>query len=126
VENARNSPVDYEPKDTSLMLRKHLIKLVEVMTEREISEGMQRTRPEQKATSLMLRKHLINLAEDVKEKGSLRIGINSLVISWLRTGVFRALRMNAYEPMVGWKGKHPQSVSWLQPVIGKYSHILCI
>jgi hypothetical protein len=34
----------------------------------------------------MLRKHLINLAEDVKEKGSMRIGINSLVISWLGMG----------------------------------------
>jgi hypothetical protein len=34
----------------------------------------------------MLRKYLINLAGDVKEKGSLRIGINSLVISWLGTG----------------------------------------
>jgi hypothetical protein len=55
----------------------------------------------------MLRKHLINLAEAVKEKGSVRIGINSLVISWLGTGVARAPRMNASEPMVGWKGEHP-------------------
>jgi hypothetical protein len=37
--------------------------------------------PEQKAVSLMLRKHLINLAEDVKEKGSLKIDINFLLIS---------------------------------------------
>jgi hypothetical protein len=57
--------------------------------------------PEQKAASLMLRKHLINLVKDVKEKGSLRNGINSLVISWLGTGVARALRTNASEPMVG-------------------------
>jgi hypothetical protein len=73
----------------------------------------------------MLRKHMINLAEDVKEKGSLRIGINSLVISWLGTGVARVLRMNASKPMVGWKGEHPQSVSWLQPIIDKYSLFLC-
>jgi hypothetical protein len=125
VENARSSPAENEQKATSLMLREHLINLIEAVTEKEISESLQRTRPEQKAASLMLRKHLINLAEDVKEKGSLRIGINSLVISWLGTGVARALRMNASEPMVGWKGEHPQSVSWLQPVIDKYSHILC-
>ena len=55
----------------------------------------------------MLRKHLINLVEAMKEKGPLRIGINSLVISWLGTGVARVLRMNSYEPMVGWKGTHP-------------------
>jgi hypothetical protein len=107
------------------MLREHLINLIEAMTEKKISESLQRTRPEQKVASLMLRKHLINLAEAVKEKGSVRIGINSLVISWLGMGVARALRMNASEPMVGWKGEHPQSVSWLQPVIDKYSHILC-
>jgi hypothetical protein len=59
----------------------------------------------------MLRKHLINLAKAVKEKGPLRIGINSLVISWLGTGVAIALRINSSEPMVGWKGGHPQSVS---------------
>jgi hypothetical protein len=34
---------------------------------------------------------------------------NSLVVSWLGTGVARVLRVNASEPMVGWKGKHPQS-----------------
>jgi hypothetical protein len=55
----------------------------------------------------MPRKYLINLARDVKEKGSLRIGINSLVISWLSTGVVRTLRMNVSEPMVWWKGEHP-------------------
>ena len=80
---------------------------------------------EQKTASLMLREHLINLTEAVIEKGYLRIGINSLVISWLGMGVARVLRMNSSEPMVGWKGKHLQSISWLQPVIDKYSHILC-
>jgi hypothetical protein len=44
---------------------------------------------------------------------------SSLVISWLGTGVARVLRMNASEPMVGWKDEHPQSVSWLPPVIDK-------
>jgi hypothetical protein len=67
----------------------------------------------------MLRKHLINLAKDVKEKVSMRVGINSLVISWLGMGVARVLRMNVSESMVGWKDKHPQSVSWLPPVIDK-------
>jgi hypothetical protein len=126
VENARNSPAENEKKATILMLRKHLINLVKAMKEREISESMQRMRPEKKVASLMMRKHLINLVEELKEKGSLRIGINSLVISWLGTGVAWVLRMNASEPMVGCKGKHPQSVSWLQPVIDKDSHILCI
>jgi hypothetical protein len=74
----------------------------------------------------MLRKYLINLTEDVKEKGSLRIDINSLVISWLAMAVARALRMNSFDPMVGWKGKHPQSLSWLQPEIDKYSHVVFI
>ena len=69
--------------------------------------------------SLMLRKHLINLTEDVKEKRSLRIDINSLVISWLGTGVARVIRMNASEPMVGWKDEHPQSVGWQEPIIDK-------
>jgi hypothetical protein len=80
---------------------------------------MQRMIPEQKVTILMLRNHLINLAEDAKEKGSMRIGINSLVISWIGMGFSRALRINASKPMVGWKEKHPQSVSWLSPVIDK-------
>jgi hypothetical protein len=74
---------------------------------------------------LMLRKHLINLTGAVKETGVVRIGINSLVISWLGMGVVRELIMNSSEPMVGWKGKHPQSVSWMKPVIDKYFHILC-
>jgi hypothetical protein len=55
----------------------------------------------------MLRKHLINLTEDVKEQGSLRIGVNFLLISWLGPRVVIALRMNASEPMVGWKVEHP-------------------
>jgi hypothetical protein len=108
-----------EKRTTSLMWRKNQINLVKAVTERETSESMQRMRPEQEATSLMLRKHMINLAEDAKEKGSMRININSLVISWLGTGVARALRMNASEPMVGWKDEHPQSVSWIPPVIDK-------
>jgi hypothetical protein len=37
-----------EQKVTSLMLREHLINLVEAMTEKEISESLQRTEPEQK------------------------------------------------------------------------------
>jgi hypothetical protein len=77
VENARNLPAENELKAMSSMRRKHLKNLVEAVTEREIFESMQRMRPEKKETSLMLRKHLINLAEDVKEKGSMRIGINS-------------------------------------------------
>jgi hypothetical protein len=47
------------------------------------------------------------------------------VISWLGTGVARVLRMNASEPMVGWKDEHPQSVGWRQPVIDKRSPALC-
>ena len=60
----------------------------------------------------MLRRHLINLAETVTEKEPLRNYESSLVISWLGTRVARVLRMNAYDPMVGWKGEHPQSVGW--------------
>jgi len=108
VENARNRGIsENESKAMSLMQRKHLINLVEVVTEREIFKIVQRTRPEEKVASLMLRKHLITLIEDVKEKGSMRIGINSLVISWIGIGVARVLRMNASEPMVGWKDEHP-------------------
>jgi hypothetical protein len=69
----------------------------------------------------MLREHLINLTEAVIEKESLRNYKSSLVISWLGTGVARALRMNASEPMVGWRGEHPQSVGRLSTVIDKYS-----
>ena len=43
VENAKNIPVENEHKAMSLMWRKHLINLIEVMTEREISESMQRS-----------------------------------------------------------------------------------
>jgi hypothetical protein len=71
---------------------------------------LQRTEPEQKLN----RERTLENCE------------SSLVISWLGTGVARVLRMNASEPMVGWKDEHPQSVSWLPPVIDKYSHILCI
>jgi hypothetical protein len=69
VENARISLDENEPKVARLMLRNHLIKLVEVMTKKEISESLQRKGLEQKAMILMLRKHLISLVEDVKEKG---------------------------------------------------------
>ena len=60
----------------------------------------------------------------VIDKDSLRDGVNSLVISWIGTRVARVIRMNASEPMVGWKGAHPQSVGWMQLVIDKYSHTL--
>jgi hypothetical protein len=43
----------------------------------------------------------------VTERVSLRDGINSLVISCLGIGMDRVLRMNYFEPMVGWKGAHP-------------------
>jgi hypothetical protein len=63
----------------------------------------------------------------VTERGSQRICRRpeehrevSLVISWLGTGVARVLRVNASEPMVGWKGEHPQSVGQLSTVIDKY------
>jgi hypothetical protein len=46
------------------------------------------------------------------------------VISWLGMRVARVLRMNASEPMVGWKGTHPHSVSWPQIVIDKYLPIM--
>jgi hypothetical protein len=82
VENVRKKRVaENESKATSLMQRKHLINLVEAMTKRDISKSMKRMGPEKKVASLMLRKHMINLAKDVKEKGSMRININSLVIS---------------------------------------------
>jgi hypothetical protein len=58
----------------------------------------------------MLREHLINLTEAMTEKEPLKNCKSSLVISRLGTGVARALRMNASEPTVGWKGEHPQSV----------------
>ena len=47
------------------------------------------------------------------------------MISWLGTGVARVLRMNVFEPMVGWKDEHPQSVGWRQPVIDKRFPTLC-
>jgi hypothetical protein len=67
---------------------------------------------------------MINLTEMVTEKESMRNCESSLVISWLGMGVARVLRVNASEPMVGWKGTHPQSVCWLQSEIDKYSHTL--
>jgi hypothetical protein len=60
----------------------------------------------------------------VIERVSLRDGKNSLVISWLGMGVARVLRTNASEPIIGWKGPHPQSVGLMQLVIDKYSHTL--
>jgi hypothetical protein len=60
----------------------------------------------------------------VTERVSLRDGVNSLVISWLGMGLARVIRMNASDLMVGWKGTHPQLVSWMQLVIDKYSHTL--
>ena len=47
------------------------------------------------------------------------------MISWLGMGVARVLRMNASEPMVGWKDEHPQLVGWRQPVIYKRFPTLC-
>ena len=47
------------------------------------------------------------------------------MISWLGTGVARVLRMNASEPMVGWKDEHPHLVGWRQPVIDKNFLSLC-
>jgi hypothetical protein len=47
-ENERSSLADDEQKAMSLMLRENLINLVEAMTEKEISESLQRTKPEQK------------------------------------------------------------------------------
>jgi hypothetical protein len=54
--------------------------------------------------SLMLRENLINLVEAVTKKESPRNCKSSLVISWLGMGVARVIRMNASEPMVGWRG----------------------
>jgi hypothetical protein len=75
---------------------------------------------------------MINLTEAVTERGSMRICRRpeehievSLVISWLGMGVARVLRVNTFEPTVGWKGEHPHSVGWLQPIIDKYSCTLC-
>jgi hypothetical protein len=47
----------------------------------------------------------------VIERESLGNGIDSILISWLDTGMARVIRVNSSEPMVGWKGTHPQSVS---------------
>ena len=37
----------------------------------------------------------------------------SLVVSWLGIGVAIMQRLGASEPMIGWKGEHPQLVGWL-------------
>ena len=47
------------------------------------------------------------------------------MISWLGMGVDKVLRMNASEPMVGWKDEHPRSVGWRQPIIDKHFLTLC-
>jgi hypothetical protein len=91
------------------MLRKHLTNLIEAIIERETSESLQRTEPEQK----------------LKQERTLENCESSLVISWLGMGVARVLILNASEPMVGWKDEHPQSVSWQQPVIDKYFPTPC-
>jgi hypothetical protein len=84
------------------MLGEHMINLAKAITERNLRK-LQRTEPEQKLN----RERILENYE------------SSLVISWLGMGVARVLRMNASEPMVGWKDEHPQSVSWLPPVIDK-------
>jgi hypothetical protein len=78
LENARIYPAEDEHNTGRLMLREHLIKLVEAMTKKE---------------------SLINCEI-------------SLVISCLSTGVARVLRMKVSEPIIGWKGEHPQIVHW--------------
>jgi hypothetical protein len=107
VENVRKTPIKNDSKAMGLMLMKNLINHIEAVKKRETSESFHKKGPTEKETILMQRKHLINLAEDVKEKGSLIIGINSIVISWPSMGVARALIMSASEPMVGWKDEHP-------------------
>ena len=86
---------------------------------------MPRTRPEEPECELDAEEAFDKSRRvAVTERVSLRDGINSIVISWLGTRVAKVLRMNASEPMVGWKGTYPQSVSWLQLVIDKYSPTL--
>jgi hypothetical protein len=68
----------------------HLRNLVEAIIERNLLK-LQRTKPEQK----MNRERILKNCE------------SSLVISWLVTWVARVLRVNAFEPMVGWKDEHP-------------------
>jgi hypothetical protein len=46
--DAQSSPGEHDQKAMSLMLDEHLIKLIEAITERETSESVQRTEPEQK------------------------------------------------------------------------------
>jgi hypothetical protein len=69
---------------------------------------VQRTRPEEPKRELNAEEAFDKPPKVVvTERVSLKDGLNSLVISWLGTGVARVLRMNASEPMVGWKGEHP-------------------
>jgi hypothetical protein len=42
------------------------------------------------------------------------------VVSWFGREATRVLRVNAYDPTVGWKGEHPYSVGWLSTVRDKY------
>jgi hypothetical protein len=60
--------------------------------------------PEKKVMRLMFREHHINLVEIMIEKEPLRNCKVYLVISWLGTGVAKVLRLNSYEPTVGWRG----------------------
>jgi hypothetical protein len=72
-----------------------------------------RTRPEGLECDLDAKEESAKLYRvAIIERVSLRVGVNSLVISWLGMGVARVIRMNASEPMVG----------WMQLVIDKYSH----
>jgi hypothetical protein len=59
---------------------------------------------------LILEMHLINLERP--ELGEVS-ATNSLVVSWLGTGVARLQRYVVYDPMVGWKDELPHSVGWL-------------
>jgi hypothetical protein len=52
----------------------------------------------------MLRESLINLTETVTDKEPMINYKGSLVILSLDTGVARALRMNSFEPIFGWRG----------------------
>lgn len=49
----------------------------------------------------------------------------SLVVSWLGTRVARMKILSAYEPMIGWKGEHPQFIGWLEFVKMSNSFTLC-
>jgi hypothetical protein len=53
---------------------------------------------------------LKKLLRNYREKGS-------LVVSWPETGMTKLIRVNAFEPAVGWRGKHLQLVGQLSIVI---------